>query len=222
MSSLRAARTLRRVAVVAAAAVFPMTLAMTGAQAAPPYANCTAVWQQLGRPIFPQDAGYNFQLDADKDGVGCENKPGGVVAKNPPAARVHALRSGTYNHLGNPARGQLRVDTWVSESFTTWPTTRAVQGVARAVKVAGAVRVQVNYTQLESENLVVWARNSTAVNSGTAGSVKEVTANVAASTSCASTARLRVRTSVSVRWTDGSLTTTNVVGPLTAKRWCRP
>ena len=42
------------------------------AEAAAPYANCTQVWQQLGRPIFPQDPGYNFSLDADRDGVGCE------------------------------------------------------------------------------------------------------------------------------------------------------
>ena len=30
------------------------------AEAAAPYANCTQVWQQLGRPIFPQDPGYNL------------------------------------------------------------------------------------------------------------------------------------------------------------------
>ena len=220
----RAARNLARVAAVATAAVLPVALMSTAAEAAAPYANCTAVWQQLGRPIFPQDAGYNSSLDRDQDGVGCESKPSGVVAANPPAARVHALRSATYSHLGNPAKGQFRSDTWVSEAFSTWPTPRTVQGVSRATRAAGALRVQVNFTQLESENAVVWTRNSTAVNSGTAASVKEVTAQVTvtAASACARPARVRVRTSVSVRWTDGTLTTTAVLGPLTTARWCRP
>jgi hypothetical protein len=195
---------IRRLMVVLAAAGAALLVPIP-AQAAPPYANCTAVWQQIGRPIFPQDSGYNFSLDADRDGVGCESKPSGVVAMSPPY-------------------GQARSDTWVSESFSAWPVPVALQGASRAVKIAKAARVQVNVTELVSENAIVWARNATPVNSGTASSVKQVTPRVgaASASTCAAPARMRVRTSISVRWTDGTLSNINVLGPLSAARWCRP
>jgi hypothetical protein len=214
----------RRLAVVlaaAGAALIPTALIAAPAQAAPPYANCTAVWQELGRPIFPQDPGYNFSLDADRDGVGCEFKPSGVVAKSPPAPRRHALRSTTYNHLGSPTHGQARSDTWVYESFSEWPNPIAVQGVSRAAKVSKVARTQVNVTRLETETGVVWARNATAVNSGTGSSATQVTPRVSVASSCAAPLRLRVRSAISVRWSDGTLSNISVLGPLTAKGWCR-
>lgn len=217
-------RRLTVVLVMAGAALISTALLSAPAQAAPPYANCTAVWQELGRPIFPQDAGYNYSLDADKDGVGCESKPSGVVAKSPPAPRVHAVQFTTYNHRGSATYGQARSDTWVSESFSAWPVPTGLQGVSRAVKISKAVRVQVDRTELVSENGVLWARNATAVNSGTASSVKQVTPRVAvaAASACAAPARFRVRSAISVRWSDGSLSNISVVGPLTTARWCRP
>ena len=42
------------------------------------YANCTAVWNALGRPIYPSDPGYTAgprKLDGNSDGVGCEKDP---------------------------------------------------------------------------------------------------------------------------------------------------
>ena len=209
---------------VVLAAVGAALLVPIPAEAAPPYANCTAVWQQIGRPIFPQDSGYNFSLDADRDGVGCESKPSGVVAMSPPAPRLHAVQNRTYSHYGYAPYGQARSDTWVSESFSAWPVPVALQGASRAVKIAKAVRVQVNVTELVSENAIVWARNATPVNSGTASSVKQVTPRVgaASASTCAAPARMRVRTSISVRWTDGTLSNINVLGPLSAARWCRP
>lgn len=226
MSESVRARTRRALAVLAAAAgatVAATVLVPVQAAAAPPYANCTAVWQQLGRPIFPQDAGYNYRLDADKDGVGCEVRPSGVVAKAPPAGRVHALQKKAYNHLGSSVYGQVRSDSWVLESFSAWPNPVAVQGVSRVVKVARATRVQVSVTELRSENGILWVRNATAKNSGTASSATQVTPRVAvtAASSCAAPARVRVRSSLSVRWTDGTLSTISVTGPLTTARWCR-
>lgn len=43
--------------------------------AAANYANCTAVWNAVGGPIYAGDAGYGSHLDRDGDGVGCENDP---------------------------------------------------------------------------------------------------------------------------------------------------
>lgn len=42
---------------------------------APYYANCTDVWNRLGRSIYRDDAGYRDALDRDGDGVGCESRP---------------------------------------------------------------------------------------------------------------------------------------------------
>lgn len=46
------------------------------------YANCTAVWNALGRPIRSNEPGYSAnepgysgKLDRDGDGVGCEKDP---------------------------------------------------------------------------------------------------------------------------------------------------
>ncbi|PRY12178.1 excalibur calcium-binding domain-containing protein [Kineococcus rhizosphaerae] len=39
------------------------------------YANCTAVWNAIGRPIRSGEPGYRPGLDSDHDGVGCENDP---------------------------------------------------------------------------------------------------------------------------------------------------
>jgi hypothetical protein len=39
------------------------------------YDNCTEVWNALGRPIYPSDAGYGPHLDADDNGIGCETDP---------------------------------------------------------------------------------------------------------------------------------------------------
>lgn len=42
------------------------------------YANCKDVWNRLGRPIYPSDAGYTAgprKLDGNSDGVGCEQDP---------------------------------------------------------------------------------------------------------------------------------------------------
>jgi hypothetical protein len=39
------------------------------------YDNCTEVWNELGRPIYPSDAGYGPHLDADGNGIGCETDP---------------------------------------------------------------------------------------------------------------------------------------------------
>lgn len=43
--------------------------------AAANYANCTAVWNAIGGPIYAGNAGYGTHLDRDGDGVGCENDP---------------------------------------------------------------------------------------------------------------------------------------------------
>lgn len=39
------------------------------------YANCTAVWNDIGGPIYQGQPGYASHLDKDGDGVGCENRP---------------------------------------------------------------------------------------------------------------------------------------------------
>ncbi|WP_326503430.1 5'-nucleotidase C-terminal domain-containing protein [Rothia nasimurium] len=39
------------------------------------YENCAAVWDALDRPIKSDEAGFHQGLDADKDGVGCEQDP---------------------------------------------------------------------------------------------------------------------------------------------------
>ncbi len=39
------------------------------------YANCREVWAILGRPITPQDPGFQNKFDRDNDGVGCESRP---------------------------------------------------------------------------------------------------------------------------------------------------
>ena len=48
--------------------------------AAPPvivtYANCAAVWAALGGPIQRGEPGYDETLDGNRDGVGCEQRPG--------------------------------------------------------------------------------------------------------------------------------------------------
>jgi hypothetical protein len=182
------------------------------------YANCSAVWQQLGRPIFPEDSGYNFSLDRDHDGVGCEENPG-VTAKAPPAPRRQALASTTYSHLGRPTAGQARSDSWISETFTTWEHPVRVQGVSRAAKVSKVARTQVSVTRLEDQNGAVWARNAIPVNSGSASSATQTTPAVAVQPGAC--AKLRLRSTISIRWTDGTLSTVSVVGPFTRKTWCK-
>lgn len=39
------------------------------------YQNCRAVWDDLGRPIHSDEPGYSLDLDADRDGIGCEQEP---------------------------------------------------------------------------------------------------------------------------------------------------
>ncbi|WP_363317044.1 excalibur calcium-binding domain-containing protein [uncultured Mobiluncus sp.] len=39
------------------------------------YANCREVWAILGRPITPQDPGFQDKFDGDHDGIGCESRP---------------------------------------------------------------------------------------------------------------------------------------------------
>lgn len=39
------------------------------------YANCSAVWDTLGRPINIGEPGYHADHDRDADGVGCEEDP---------------------------------------------------------------------------------------------------------------------------------------------------
>lgn len=39
------------------------------------YANCREVWAILGRPITPQDPGFQNKFDGDNDGIGCESRP---------------------------------------------------------------------------------------------------------------------------------------------------
>lgn len=41
----------------------------------PTYANCTDVWNRLGRSIYPSDPGFQSKFDRDGDGVGCEVDP---------------------------------------------------------------------------------------------------------------------------------------------------
>jgi len=40
-----------------------------------PFANCTEVWAELGRPIHAGEPGFHSRLDRDNDGVGCESRP---------------------------------------------------------------------------------------------------------------------------------------------------
>jgi hypothetical protein len=46
-----------------------------GASATVRYANCTAVWVAIGRPLHAGEPGYNFDLDRDRDGIACEVDP---------------------------------------------------------------------------------------------------------------------------------------------------
>ncbi|WP_420100305.1 excalibur calcium-binding domain-containing protein [Corynebacterium sp.] len=39
------------------------------------YQNCTAVWNDLHRPIRRGERGYAPHLDRDNDGIGCETRP---------------------------------------------------------------------------------------------------------------------------------------------------
>lgn len=39
------------------------------------YENCAAVWDDLGRPIGSDEAGFHKGLDSDGDGTGCEQNP---------------------------------------------------------------------------------------------------------------------------------------------------
>lgn len=43
--------------------------------AAPYYENCTAVWNAIERSIKRDEPGFGPHLDADDDGVGCEQDP---------------------------------------------------------------------------------------------------------------------------------------------------
>ena len=47
----------------------------TAATAGVYYENCTAVWNAIGRPIYPSDPGFRDDHDGDSDGVGCESRP---------------------------------------------------------------------------------------------------------------------------------------------------
>ncbi len=53
----------------------PGTEPPTGGGADGVYANCTAVWEAIGRPITRDDPGYEPKLDRDNDGIGCEIDP---------------------------------------------------------------------------------------------------------------------------------------------------
>ena len=53
----------------------PPTPAPAPQPGAATYANCTDVWNRLGRPITARDPGFEAKLDRDNDGIGCESRP---------------------------------------------------------------------------------------------------------------------------------------------------
>lgn len=68
----------KKIEVHAHAGAVPLTPYVPPAPAPTPqvsYANCTEVWNRLGRPIRSTDPGYSRNLDRDGDGVGCETRP---------------------------------------------------------------------------------------------------------------------------------------------------
>ena len=53
----------------------PRVMAPAPARVTASYANCTAVWNSIGRPIRSGDPGFMSKFDRDGDGVGCERDP---------------------------------------------------------------------------------------------------------------------------------------------------
>jgi hypothetical protein len=152
----------------------------------------------------------------------------GLLLINPTAASAlsfyrWSVNGFSYYHYGNPALGEVRVDTWVGEA-TDLATVDKVQAVSRAVKIRGAARVQVNVVRLEDLSGEVLIRQDRAVNSGTASYAYSSTLwrNVGFEGECITPVPLRVRTNVSIRWSDGTLSTVTRVGPFTTREWCYP
>lgn len=67
------------------------------------YENCAAVWDALGRPIKSDEAGFHKGLDADKDGVGCEQDPNYTNKAEDGSAIKTSTSSGSSSsgHLAN-------------------------------------------------------------------------------------------------------------------------
>jgi rhamnogalacturonyl hydrolase YesR len=131
------------------------------------------------------------------------------------APTVHSKR---YYHYGNPALGEVRVDTWVDEQVNCEPGTPQcgflVRGHGRVVKVRETARVQVDLIQLAAVYGDPLVQTTTPVNSGTAPAAEQWTAwlPVYDGQSCPAPVLLWNRVNASIRWTDDTLSKVGLLG----------
>ena len=140
--------------------------------------------------------------------------------------RAPIVKSKTYYHYGNPALGQVRVDTWVDEQVNCEPGAPRcgflVRGHGRVVKVRAAARVQVDLIQLAAVYGDPLVQTTTPVNSGTAPTAEHWTTwlQVYDGQSCPAPILLWNRVNASIRWTDDTLSRVSLLGHPTESTRC--
>ena len=143
---------------------------------------------------------------------------GNVQVAELDARRAPIVHSERYYHYGNPALGEVRVDTWVDEQITCEPGTPQctflVRGHGRVVKVRAAARVQVDLVQLAAVYGDPLIQTTTPVNSGTAPAAEQWTSwlQVHDNESCPAPVLFWNRVNGSIRWTDDTLSRVSLLG----------
>lgn len=133
--------------------------------------------------------------------------------------RAPIVHSKSYYHYGNPALGEVRVDTWVDEQVNCAPDAPQcgflVRGHGRVVKVRATARVQVDLVELAAVYGDPLIQTTTPVNSGTAPAAEQWTAwlQVHDGQSCPAPVLLWNRVNASIRWTDDTLSRVSLLGP---------
>jgi rhamnogalacturonyl hydrolase YesR len=144
---------------------------------------------------------------------------GNVQVAELDARRAPILYSKSYYHYGNPALGEVRVDTWVDEQVNCQAgaaqCSYLVRGHGQIVKKRAAARVQIDLIQLIAVYGAALIQTTTPVNSGTAQAAEHWTAwlQMYDSQSCTAPVLLWNRVTASIRWTDDTLSRVSLLGP---------
>jgi hypothetical protein len=135
----------------------------------------------------------------------------------------------TWNHLGDPGKGQVSAESWVD---LDWPCLtprdvdqncdiQRVRGHGLARKVRKVARVEIGLVRLGRHPAGTLVENQTNRNSGTRSQVEQTTPWVAATNEgCTTAFRTWTRTSFAVRWSDARLSRLSHLGDPTTAQLC--
>lgn len=107
------------------------------------YDNCAQIWAAIGRPLIRGEPGYAAHLDADGDGVACEDAPSSSTSVDHTTGTDQGDRPSSTGSIADPASSQaLTTDPTPSETASEtlassgFPTVRGI-GLGLALVASG-------------------------------------------------------------------------------------